>query len=255
MSSCFNALKEGQERSVLWNNGISVGAFDTEGAAALVEGLKTNTGLLRLDFSYNKTTSSAWHVALAQAKMSQRHSFSDLHSECSIALTIESFCQALGTHPTLEVLDLRGNAMTDEGASALGAMLAENTTLKELSLAENCIMRKGATALAGALKNNSALLALELNENPVDDQGATAIAQALVERTALTGRSIKKMGITMEKSMTDAGREVLRKAAEEAGVELDGSGGYDESDDEEASDGKSDAGSSSEWSTEEEEEV
>ena len=86
------------------------------------------------------------------------------------------------------------------------------------------------------------------------DQGATAIAQALVERTALTGRSIKTMGITMKK-MTDAGREVLRKAAEEAGVELDGSGGYDDSDDEEASDGKRDTGSSSEWSTEEEEEV
>ena len=116
-------------------------------------------------------------------------------------------------------------------------------------------MSKGATALAGALKNNPALLVLVLNENPVDDQGATAIAQALVERTALTGRSIKKMGITMEKSMTDAGREVLRKAAEEAGVELDGSGGYDDSDDEEASDGKRDTGSSSEWSTEEEEEV
>jgi Ran GTPase-activating protein (RanGAP) involved in mRNA processing and transport len=133
MSSCFNTLKEGQVRSVQWNNGISVGAFDTEGAAALVEGLKTNTGLLRLDFSYNKTTSSAWHVALAQAKMSQRHSLSViLHSECTIALTIESFCQALGTHPTLEVLDLRGNAMTDEGASALGAMLATNATLKEL---------------------------------------------------------------------------------------------------------------------------
>jgi hypothetical protein len=73
----------------------------------------------------------------------------------------------------------------------------------------------------------------------VHDQGATAIAQALVERTALTGRSIKTMGITMKK-MTDAGREVLRKAAEEAGVELDGSGGYDDSDDEEASDGKRD---------------
>jgi hypothetical protein len=68
MSSCFNTLKEGPVRSVLWNNGISVGDFDTEGGAALVEGLKTNTGLLRLDVSYNKTTSSAWHVALAQAK-------------------------------------------------------------------------------------------------------------------------------------------------------------------------------------------
>jgi hypothetical protein len=81
MSSCFSTMKEGHVRSVLWNNsnnGISVGAFDTEGAAALVEGLKTNTGLLRLDFSYNKTTSSAWHVALAQAKMTQRQSFSDL---------------------------------------------------------------------------------------------------------------------------------------------------------------------------------
>jgi Ran GTPase-activating protein (RanGAP) involved in mRNA processing and transport len=69
-------------------------------------------------------------------------------------LTSGNFCQALGTHPTLEVLDLRGNAMTNEGASALGAMLATNATLKELSLSENCITSKGATALARALKNH-----------------------------------------------------------------------------------------------------
>jgi hypothetical protein len=52
----------------------SSGAYIPCGAAAAINvpcDSRTNTGLLRLDFSYNKTTCSAWHVALAQAKMTR----------------------------------------------------------------------------------------------------------------------------------------------------------------------------------------
>jgi hypothetical protein len=143
-----------------------------------------------------------------------------------------------------------------EGATALGSMLSTNTTLKELSVAANGITSKGATALAGALKNNpkSALSILKMEGNPVGDEGATAIAQSLVERT---GRTLKTLHISMEKGMTVEGREALRKAAEEACVELGGGIVSDDSGEEQGLDDDSVASNSAlsgEWTAEEEEE-
>ena len=42
------------------------GVLDGEGAAVLVGGLRTNSGLRMLDLGDNKQAGCAWHVSLAQ---------------------------------------------------------------------------------------------------------------------------------------------------------------------------------------------
>ena len=53
----------------------------------------------------------------------------------------------------------------DEGAKALGEMLAVNQTLTKLSLHNNQITDVGATALAGGLKHNSTFESLSIGAN------------------------------------------------------------------------------------------
>ena len=209
----------------------SKGMLDADGAAALIAGLKTNTGLRVLDLGFNKEAGTAWHSDLADV---------------------------ICTHPTLETLNLHGCGVSDEGATALGHMLATNTTLKDLSVYDNDISSKGALALASGLGTNHALCALEIEGNPLGDEGATAIAQSLGERKALTGRTLESLRISMRKGLTDAGREALRRAADEAFVEDLSSGvdSDDSADGEDSNDGSCPGeASSGSWSTEDEEEL
>ena len=95
---------------------------------------------------------------------------------------------ALAAHPALEEVNVYVTGMTDAGAKALAAALQTNTTLKTLDVNFNDMTDAGATALAGALQTNSTLKTLQASGND---------------------------------EMTDAGKEALRKAAGEAGVDLD----------------------------------
>ena len=169
---------------------ICAAEFDAAGATAVVSALKSNKGLKVLDCSYNDTAGSEWTVELANA---------------------------LAKNQQIDILRATNTCLDDAGASALACMLECNTSLKELWVSGNEITSKGATALARALNTNTTLLALTVDDNPIDDDGATALAQALREDCAL-----QTLHIGFEnKRMTAVGRDALREAADEAGVDLD----------------------------------
>ena len=64
--------------------------------------------------------------------------------------------------PILTHLNLGGNRITKEGATALAEALKTNTVLTTLYLGGNQITNEGATALAEALKINTVLMTLNL---------------------------------------------------------------------------------------------
>jgi tetratricopeptide (TPR) repeat protein len=78
-----------------------------------------------------------------------------------------------------EDLDLRGQALGDEGVRRLSESLATNQSVRRLWLDSNGVADAGATALAAALRRNRTLVVLGLSGNDVGDAGATALAAAL----------------------------------------------------------------------------
>ena len=81
--------------------------------------------------------------------------------------------------PAGEDLDLRGQALGDEGVRRLSESLATNLSVRRLWLDSNGVADAGATALAAALRRNRTLVVLGLSGNDVGDAGATALAAAL----------------------------------------------------------------------------
>lgn len=80
---------------------------------------------------------------------------------------------------TLKELCLGANGITDVGAEALAAVLAEGRTrLHRLSLRDNAIGDRGAEALAAALATNSTLEELDLWGNRISEKGRQALISA-----------------------------------------------------------------------------
>lgn len=86
----------------------------------------------------------------------------------------------------LEVLDLAGNRLGDEGVKVLARALKANDTVARLDLARNMIGNEGAMALADTLKANDVLTNLSLGENCISSEGAIALADALKVNTAMS---------------------------------------------------------------------
>ena len=87
--------------------------------------------------------------------------------------------------------------------------------LAELDLQGNSIGDEGATAIAAALPQCTALKTLWLEDNSITDEGARAIAAALPQCTALTTLDLRDTG-----NIGEDAKQLLRAAAEGAGVEL-----------------------------------
>ncbi|GBG26408.1 Nucleotide-binding oligomerization domain-containing protein 2 [Hondaea fermentalgiana] len=77
----------------------------------------------------------------------------------------------------LRVLNLCGNAVSDEGAQACAEMLRTNRGLNTLRLCRSRISPQGAQAIAEALCVNNTLKELYLDWNEIVDEGCLAFAQ------------------------------------------------------------------------------
>ncbi len=82
----------------------------------------------------------------------------------------------------LEVLDLSGNELGDNGSCSLAEMLKRNKTLLDLNLSSNHIGETGALALARAMRENRTLSSLNLQKNQIIGEGARALREALISR-------------------------------------------------------------------------
>ncbi|KAI8804314.1 hypothetical protein BJ742DRAFT_872004 [Cladochytrium replicatum] len=94
---------------------------------------------------------------------------------------------ALKTNTAALYVDLRGNNIRSDGATAVAQMLKVNTSLRTLILEWNCIgiWETGARAMADALSINKTLEELDLRNNKIGPQSAQAIALSLKHNTAL----------------------------------------------------------------------
>ena len=69
--------------------------------------------------------------------------------------------------PKLERLDLARNQISDAGARALSAALAENTTLEYLNLESNHVAERGGRSFVDCVRQNTTLTYLNLNYNSI----------------------------------------------------------------------------------------
>jgi hypothetical protein len=94
---------------------------------------------------------------------------------------------------SLTVLDLSGNRISDDGASALADGLQAVPTLLNLNLNDNRISSTGAVALARALASDATLQTLKLSGNQLDAYGCDALLAALVAHDASAPTAIESL--------------------------------------------------------------
>jgi hypothetical protein len=79
----------------------------------------------------------------------------------------------------LHSLSLRGNQISDKGATSLSNALKVNRVLLSLNLFDNKIQKAGADSFGEALKVNTVLQSLSLGKNYLGDDGVSLLAKAL----------------------------------------------------------------------------
>jgi Ran GTPase-activating protein (RanGAP) involved in mRNA processing and transport len=114
---------------------------------------------------------------------------------------------------TLQVLDLGGNGIGDEGAIYLALALEQNDTLQELLLQDNGIGDAGAKALARALRTNKTLRTLYLHVNSIGAEGMCELIRALKGNKSL--KTLEAYGnnapVDLENQVLDEGGSALAK--------------------------------------------
>ncbi|KAL9684596.1 hypothetical protein QQ045_022037 [Rhodiola kirilowii] len=154
---------------------------DSEGGVALSEALGSCTHIKKLDLRDNMFGVEA---GLALCEPISR--FSDLTEVYLSYLNLEdeaatAILNALkDSAPSLEVLELAGNDITAETASALAACLQAKQFLTNLNLSENELKDEGAVVISKALESgNEQLVEIDMSTNAIRDTGAKALAQAV----------------------------------------------------------------------------
>jgi Ran GTPase-activating protein (RanGAP) involved in mRNA processing and transport len=109
-----------------------------------------------------------------------------------------STLDALKVDTSVTSIYLSGNAIGDEGASALADALMVNTSVTSIDLSSNQISDMGASALADALKVNRLVTSINLAGNGIGAEGAFALADALKENTSVTTINLGSNGIGAE---------------------------------------------------------
>jgi Ran GTPase-activating protein (RanGAP) involved in mRNA processing and transport len=92
-------------------------------------------------------------------------------------------------------INIYGNQIGAEGASALADALKMNSSVTNINLDDNAIGDEGASVLADALKVNTSVTDISLRSNKFGAKGATAIADALKVNTSLTRIDLSGAGI------------------------------------------------------------
>jgi len=107
----------------------------------------------------------------------------------SVGLTskgVVALAESLRHNNTLRLLQLSDNPLIDdEGATAMGRMLAANTTFEKLWFGGTSMTLEGVSAIAEGLKKNRGLVGIGLPSTRVGYKGAEVIAQALTVNLTL----------------------------------------------------------------------
>ena len=103
---------------------------------------------------------------------------------------VAAIARAVGESGKVKMLVLRGNKITDVGASVLAEAVARSASLTSLYLDNNQITDVGATKLAEAVARSTSLTTLYLGGNQITDVGVFVLAKALARSTKLAALEI-----------------------------------------------------------------
>lgn len=134
--------------------------FDEQQALAIVDGLRRNDSLHKLELHGCRVPVSAVD---ALADVLAKGIKCLVLSLCSLGQAqAKSVAILLECNKSLLELDLRGNMIDDVGAVRLAQALRSNQSLEKLNLEANCINSQGVVALIDALKHNTVMKELNL---------------------------------------------------------------------------------------------
>lgn len=231
------AIAEVVKRSPLLENfrcsSTRVGA---EGGIALSEALEHCTHMEKLDLRDNMFGTEAG-VSLSKTLSSFKHltelylSYLNLEDEGAIAIA-----NALKESASpIEVLEMAGNDITVEAASAIAACVAAKQQLNKLNLSENELKDEGCVQIAKSMEeDHSKLQYIDMSTNYIRRAGARALANVVVKKESLKLLNIDG-NIISEEGIEEV-KEIFKKSPELLGAfdenDPDGEEGDDEEDEE-----------------------
>nr|CCG20288.1 Ran GTPase activating protein 2 [Solanum berthaultii] len=204
----------------------------SEGGSVLCEALGMCSHLKKLDLRDNMFGPE---VGLVLCKALIKHenlteiylSYLNLEDEGAIAIA-----NALkDSAPSLAVLEMAGNDITAEAASAIASCIAAKQLLAKLSLGENELKDEGAIQIAKALEGHSHLIEVDMNSNALRRAGARVLAQTVLHKDEF--KLLNVNGNFISEEGVDELKEIFKKSPEMlASLEDNDPEGEDEDDEE-----------------------
>nr|CCG20337.1 Ran GTPase activating protein 2 [Solanum sparsipilum] len=204
----------------------------SEGGSVLCEALGMCSHLKKLDLRDNMFGPE---VGLVLCKALSKHenlteiylSYLNLEDEGAIAIA-----NALkDSAPSLAVLEMAGNDITAEAASAIASCIAAKQLLAKLSLGENELKDEGAIQIAKALEGHSHLIEVDMSSNALRRAGARVLAQTVLHKDEF--KLLNVNGNFISEEGVDELKEIFKKSPEMlASLEDNDPEGEDEDDEE-----------------------
>nr|CCG20296.1 Ran GTPase activating protein 2 [Solanum stenophyllidium] len=204
----------------------------SEGGSVLCEALGMCSHLKKLDLRDNMFGPE---VGLVLCKALSKHenlteiylSYLNLEDEGAIAIA-----NALkDSAPSLAVLEMAGNDITADAASAIASCIAAKQLLAKLSLGENELKDEGAIQIAKALEGHSHLIEVDMNSNALRRAGARVLAQTVLHKDEF--KLLNVNGNLISEEGVDELKEIFKKSPEMlASLEDNDPEGEDEDDEE-----------------------
>nr|CCG20292.1 Ran GTPase activating protein 2 [Solanum bulbocastanum] len=185
----------------------------SEGGSVLCEALGMCSHLKKLDLRDNMFGPE---VGLVLCKALSKHenlteiylSYLNLEDEGAIAIA-----NALkDSAPSLAVLEMAGNDITVEAASAIASCIAAKQLLAKLSLGENELKDEGAIQIAKALEGHSHLIEVDMNSNSLRRAGARVLAQTVLHKDEF--KLLNVNGNFISEEGVDELKEIFKKSPE-----------------------------------------
>ncbi|KAL9279991.1 RAN GTPase-activating protein 2 [Arabidopsis thaliana] len=231
------AIAEVVKRSPLLENfRCSSTRVGSKGGIALSEALEHCTHMEKLDLRDNMFGTEAG-VSLSKTLSSFKQmtelylSYLNLEDEGAIAI-VNALKESASP---IEVLEMAGNDITVEAASAIAACVAAKQDLNKLNLSENELKDEGCVQIANCIEEgHSKLQSIDMSTNYIRRAGARALAHVVVKKEAfkllnIDGNIISEEGIEELK-------EIFKKSPELLGALDDNDPDGEEDDDDEEDD-------------------
>ncbi|TMW99728.1 hypothetical protein EJD97_002081 [Solanum chilense] len=185
----------------------------SEGGSALCEALGMCSHLKKLDLRDNMFGPE---VGLVLSKALSKHenlkeiylSYLNLEDEGAIAIA-----NALkDSAPSLSVLEMAGNDITAEAASAIASSIAAKQLLAKLSLGENELKDEGVIQIAKALEGHKHLIEVDMSSNALRRAGARVLAQTVLQKDEF--KLLNVNGNFISEEGVDELKEIFKKSPE-----------------------------------------